>query len=884
MTTRNLEALFEPRAIALIGASNQPRSVGQVLARNLMESGFKGPVMPVNPHEGAIRSALAYKALADLPTAPDLAVIATPAETVPGLIGELAARGCRAAVVISAGLSEPSIRKRMLEAARPGLLRIVGPNCLGVISPAQGLNASFAHLTPEPGGLALVAQSGAVTTAALDWAVARGYGFSRIVTLGDMADVDFGDMLDFLALDAATDAILLYVESITDARKFMSACRMASRNKPVVVIKSGRSAAGARAAMSHTGALAGADAVYEAAFRRAGALRVDELRDLFDAVSTLAGGRKLRGERLTIITNGGGAGVMAADALALRGGRQAELSAQTLAALDKALPASWSNGNPVDILGDAQPERYRAALAAVLADPGSDAVLVLNCPVAVADSTAAARTVLEAISGPTDGRALPPVFTCWLGDASAAAGRRLFAAAKVPTHETPDEAVRAFLHLVEYGRNQALLLEAPPAGDGDAADFGAARVLLDKVAAEGREQLTEPEAKALLKACGVPIVASEIAATPEEAGEVAQRLGGAVALKIHSPDISHKSDSGGVSLHLTGAAAVEAEARAMLARVAAKVPGARLEGFIVEAMAIRPKAQELIAGISVDPTFGPIVLFGAGGVAVEVLGDRSIGLPPLNPALARDMVSRTRIARLLGGYRDRPPADMDALAGLLCTLGRMAVELPQIAELDINPLLADGDGVLAVDARVRIAPVAGRPRSAIAPYPDGLTKPLTLDDGATITLRPIRPQDAEGLIDLVDRASSEDVRLRFRGGVARLPREWAARLSQIDYDREMALVADAGADGIWGVARYAADPEGLAAEFALAVRTDRQKHGLGGTLLNALIDEARRRGLKEIWGEVEARNGRMLELAKSLGFDRRPASDLSLVRVTLSLG
>ena len=382
----------------------------------------------------------------------------------------------------------------------------------------------------------------------------------------------------------------------------------------------------------------------------------------------------------------------------------------------------------------------------------------------------------------------------------------------------------------------------------------------------------------------MPVVESEIAPTPQAAGEAAARMGGAVALKIFSPDISHKSDSGGVALNLVGAAATEAEARAMMARVAAKLPDARLQGFIVETMAGRPKAHELIAGISIDPTFGPIVLFGAGGVAVEVLHDRSIGLPPLNAPLARDMVAQTRVARLLAGYRDRPAADMDAISRLLCVLGQMAVDLPQIVELDINPLLADAAGVLAVDARVRIAAPAGRPRAAIRPYPAEMTRLLTLDDGARLTLRPIRPRDGDALIALVERLSDEDARLRFRGGIKRLPKEWAGRLSQIDYDREIALVADGGADGIWGVARMAADPEGLTGEFALLVRTDRQLHGLGRQLMAALIEQSRLRGLKTLWGEVMAENSRMLDLAKALGFERRPAADVSLVRVTLALG
>jgi acetyltransferase len=883
MTTRNLEALFAPAAIALIGASNEPGRVGAVLARNLMESGFRGPVLAVNPHERAIRSALSYRSLAELPVAPDLAVIATPPPSVPGLIAELAARGCRAAVVITAGFGEAGgagadLRQQLLDAARPALLRIVGPNCLGVISPAEGLNASFAQLTPRPGSLALVAQSGAITTAVLDWAHARGFGFSRIVTLGDMADVDFGDMLDFLALDEATQGVLLYVESVTDARKFMSAARAAGRTKTVVVIKAGRSAAGAKAALSHTGALAGSDAVYDAAFRRAGLLRVYELRELFDAMTTLSSGMTVAGDRLAIVTNGGGAGVLAVDALEGRGGKLAQLSPQTIAALGEVLPAAWSKGDPVDIIGDAGADRYEAALSAVLADPGADAVLAMNCPTAVTDSTDAAGAVLKVVAGR---QPRPAVLTAWLGETSPAKARALFAGARIPSHETPDEAVRAFMHLAEHARNQRLLMQTPTAPDGAAPDRAAAQAVVDAALAEGRTVLGDVESKVLLSAYGVPTVATEIAATPAAAAETARRIGALVALKILSPDVTHKSDLGGVVLNLA-ADAVQAAAEAMQARIAKAAPQARLTGFMVQAMVERPRAHELIAGIASDPTFGPVILFGAGGTAVEVLADSATGLPPLNGPLARDMIARTRIAGLLAGYRDRPAADLAAIAGVLVRLAALAADLPAVAELDINPLLADEAGVLALDARVRLA-AGERPAPAIRPYPTDLSQGVTIG-GAALTLRPIRPDDGPRLIDLVARTEAEDVHLRFRGGLRRLPQIWAARLSQIDYDREMAFVAVDAAGDILGVARLAGDPEGASAEFALLVRSDHQRRGLGRTLMETLIFYARRRGYRRLWGSIARDNPRMLDLAKSLGFSRETDPDVSLVRAALDLG
>ena len=883
MTTRHLDALFAPGAVALIGASNEPGSVGAVLARNLMESGFKGPVLAVNPHETAIRSALSYRSVGELPIAPDLAVIATPPPTVPALVAELASRGCRAAVVITAGFGEAggdgaNLRQQLLDAARPSLMRIVGPNCLGAISPAQGLNASFAQLTPKPGALALVAQSGAITTAALDWADARGYGFSRIVTLGDMADVDFGDMLDFLTLDEATRGVLLYVESVTDARKFMSAARAAGRVKPVVVIKAGRSAAGAKAALSHTGALAGADAVYDAAFRRAGLLRVFELRELFDAVTTLASGMTVRGDRLAIVSNGGGAGVLAVDALDARGGHLAELSTQTIATLNAALPAAWSKGDPVDILGDAGPARYEAALAAVLADPQADAVLAINCPTAVTDSTEAAKAVLKVLDAHTP---RPALLTAWLGEAAPAAARALFAAAGVPSHETPDEAVRAFMHLADHALNQQLLLQTPADRGGERPDRDRAEAIVAAALADGRTLLSDPEAKGVLAAYGVPVLATETATTPSEAAAIARRIGAVVALKILSPDITHKSDVGGVALGVAPER-VEAAAEDMLARVAAAAPAAKLTGFMVQAMAQKPRAHELIAGIATDATFGPIVLFGAGGTAVEVLADRSIGLPPLNDHLARDMIGRTRIARLLAGYRDRPAADESAIADVLVRLAELAVDVPAIAELDINPLLADDAGVLALDARIRVT-AGATPRPAIHPYPASLSRRLEID-GETFELRPIRPEDAPRLVDLVARSDAEDVRLRFRTGLRRLPEIWAARLSQIDYDREMALVAIDRAGDFVGVARLAGDPEGDTAEFALLVRSDVQQRGLGRALMQALIAFARGRGYRELWGSIARENGRMLDLANHLGFIVRADDDPSLLRASLSLG
>ena len=888
MTTRNFDALFAPGAIALIGASNRPGSVGAVLARNLQAGGFKGPVLAVNPHETAIGSVLSYRSVADLPVTPDLAVLATPPETIPGLIAELGARGCRAAIVVTAGFGEggraagEALRKAMLDAAEPHLLRIVGPNCLGFMSTAAGINASFAHIAPRKGDIAFLSQSGALVTAVLDWADERELGFSHIVSLGDMSDVDFGDLLDYLAQDAGTRAILLYVESIKAARKFMSAARIAARAKPVIVIKAGRSQSGAKAAMSHTGALAGADAVYDAAFRRAGMLRVFELREIFEAAETLSRRLNVRGDRLTILTNGGGAGVLAADALDARGGRLAELSPEAKAGLDKVLPVSWSETNPIDIIGDASGQRYADALDALAANPDQDAILVMNCPTGVVAPDEASTAVLKHATG----KGAVPMLTCWLGDATAKVARKAFADAGVATYETPDDAVRAFMHLVDYRRNQALLMEAPPAGTVVAAEAKArARALVEAVLADGRTLLSEAESKTLLAAYGVPVVETKVARDDAEAASMVAAFGAPCAVKILSPDITHKSDVGGVRLNLRTPEDVAEAVAGIREQVAIHAPKARIAGFTVEPMVQRPMSHELIAGLIDDGVFGPVILFGQGGTAVEVLADRALGLPPLNTVLARDMIGRTRVARLLKGYRDVPAVDMAAVEATLIRLADLAIDLPEVAELDINPLLADADGVIALDARVvvRTATDRDRNRLAIRPYPTELETRVQIRDGQSFAVRPIRPEDAAGLMEMVRRTSPEDLRLRFFSAMKSLPASMAARLSQIDYDREIALVAIDPAGDIVGVLRLVRDPDNRRAEFAVIVRTDLKGHGLGHALMIEMLDLARRQGLAQVNGDVLRENATMLHMARELGATTGVNTDALTVRVVFDL-
>jgi acetyltransferase len=888
MSIRNFDKLFRPDSVALIGASRRPGSVGAVLARNLRRAGFRGELLLVNPHLDRLDGQPVYPDVAHLPCAPDLAVVATPPDTVPGLVAELGARGTRAAIVITAGFGElgargKALQQAALDAARPHLLRLVGPNCVGVMVPRIGLDASFSHLAPAVGDLALVSQSGAMITAMLDWAAARPIGFSHVVSLGDMADVDFGDMLDFLAADPHTRAILLYAEGITHGRKFMSAARAAARLKPVLVLKAGRSQGGARAAASHTGVLAGSDRVYHAAFRRAGMLRVGTMGELFDAAETLALTAVQDGERLAVLTNGGGAGVLASDAVEAAGGRLANLSPATIARLGAVLPATWSRGNPVDIIGDAPGERYAAALHALFADDEVDAVLALNCPTALASPEEAAVAVVDALSGvPAERRRGRNLFTAWLGEHSAAAARKVFNDARIPTYATPEEAVGGFLHRVRYQRNQTLLMETPPLrNDRSEPDPAPARAVIAAALAAGRTWLDAPAVEAVLTAYGIGLAAARPVDDAEAAVAAAAALGFPVVLKIRSADIQHKSDIGGVALDLADAAAVRAAAAALLGRLRQARPTARLDGFLVQPMVRRPGAVELLAGLAEDPVFGPVVVFGQGGAAVEIIDDTAIGLPPLNPLLARAQMSRTRVWRLLQGYRSKPPAAIDAIADVLIRLGLMAADLPEIRELDINPLLADAAGVVALDARIRVAPAPqpGAARFAIAPYPKHLVSRERLRDGSTITVRPAQPEDEPLLHDLAAHMSAEDLRLRFFTPVRGLSHAVAARLTQIDYDREMALIAERDGTAL-GIAHFFADPDRLAAEYAIAVRHDWHGRGVGFLLMNRLIAVARQYGIGELVGEVLRENAPMLAMCRELGFtEAADPDDPKLLRV-----
>jgi acetyltransferase len=877
MSTYRLDKLLSPRSVAVVGASPKETSVGRKLLRNLRDGGFRGEISVINPRYGQIDGLTTVASLHELPHTPDVIAVTAPPEAVPAIVSAAGEKGTAAAIIITAGLGRGpgSLAETCEKAARATGLRLVGPNCLGVIAPHAQFNASFAARMPLPGDLALISQSGAIAAGMIEWSVGRAVGFSGIVSIGDQLDVDFGDLLDYFAVDRATRAILLYIESVKDARKFMSAARAASRTKPVVVVKAGRHAPAAKAAATHTGALAGSDAVYAAAFRRAGLLRVLDLGELFDAAETLGRVKTVAGKRLAILTNGGGIAVLAVDRLADLDGTLAEISAATRARLDAVLPPTWSKSNPVDIIGDADAARYAAALEALLADPENDAVLVMNVQTALAPALDIARAVAR-IAERERAKAVPkPIFAVWVGANGAVT--QAFSRASVPHYATETEAVRGFMHLVGYREAIDALMKAPPSLPGHfAPDVAKARRIVGDALADGRTWLDPIEAGQLFAAYAIPIIPSVLAATPEEAQAKAAEFlaaGQAVAVKIASRDIVHKSDVDGVRLNLTSGAAVRKAAEEVIAAARQKRPQARIAGVTLQPMILRPKARELIAGIADDPTFGPVVVFGHGGTAVEVINDKALALPPLDLKLARDLIDRTRVARLLRAYRNVPEARIDDVALVLVKLAQLVADVPEIRELDINPLLADETGVLALDARVAVAVAApkfrgrGHPHLAIRPYPSEWERRLVLGDNWRIFVRPVRPEDEPLVRAFFEKVTPEDLRLRFFAPVKELSAAFIARLTQLDYGRANAFVAidEATGEMIGGV-RLHADADYETGEFAILLRSDLKGRGLGWKLMQHIIDYARAEGLKRIQGQILRENTVMIRMCKELGF------------------
>jgi acetyltransferase len=897
MSTYRLKNLLSPRSVALVGASPRQTSVGRAILRNIRKANFKGEFGLVNSRYAEIEGVATFDSIAKLPFVPELVVMTAPAAAIPGLVDEAGQRGAAGVVIITSGLGhgEGSLAEAAERAAQKYGMRLIGPNCLGIMMPGADLNASFAAHMPCAGNLALISQSGAIATGMVEWAAQRAVGFAGIVSIGDQLDVDIADLLDYFALDRKTRAILLYVEAIKDARKFMSAARAAARIKPVVVVKSGRMAQGARAAATHTGALAGSDAVYDAAFRRAGVLRVSDLRELFDCAETLGRVEQLSGKRLAILTNGGGIGVLAVDRLAELGGIPAEITQAAREKLDAVLPRNWSGSNPVDIVGDADAARYAAALEVLLADPGNDAVLVMNVQTAIAPADDIAATVTGLVSKYHEQhqRAAKPVLAVWVGADQKVID--LLSGAGIPNYPTEDDAVRGFMYLVRHREVVATLLQVPPAMPSEfAPDIDAARKIVAAALADGRQWLDPLEIKRLLEAYEIPMVPTFAAADAEQAVAHAAALfaqGATVVLKILSRDITHKSDVGGVVLNLTSPEAVRKATAELLARAKSLRPEARISGVIVQAMILRPKARELILGLADDPTFGTVIVFGRGGTAVEVINDRALALPPLDLQLARDLIERTRVSRLLRAYRDVPAAKPDAVALVLVKLSQMAADIPEIHELDINPLLADEGGVLAVDARISVGAAqrkfegSGPANFAVRAYPSQWERHIEVKDGLRVFVRPIRPEDEPAIHELLRHVTMQDLRLRFFAPIKEFTHEFIARLTQLDYARAMAFVAfDETTGEMVGVVRIHSDSIYQSGEYAILLRSDLKGRGLGWALMQLIIEYARSEGLKTISGDVLSENTIMLEMCRSLGFEvKADPVEHGLCDVTLRL-
>jgi acetyltransferase len=880
MSTYRLKNLLSPRSVALVGASPRQGSVGRAILANIRKTKFKGEFGLVNSHYAEIDGVATVGSLAKLPFVPELVVITAPAAAVAGIIDEAGKLGAAGALIVTAGLGhgEGSMTEAVERAAHQYGMRLIGPNCLGIIMPGANLNASFSAHMPVAGNLALISQSGAIATGMVDWAAQRAVGFSGIISIGDQLDVDIADLLDYFALDGKTRAILLYVEAIKDARKFMSAARAAARIKPVVVVKSGRMAQGAKAAATHTGALAGSDAVYDAAFRRAGILRVSDLRELFDCAETLGRVETPPGKRLAILTNGGGIGVLAVDRLVELGGIPAAITPAIRERLDAVLPPTWSGSNPVDIVGDADSARYAAALEVLLADASNDAILVMNVQTAIAPADDIAATVTGLVGKYRQQHRgfAKPVLAVWVG-ADQKIGE-LLSGAGIPNYPTEDDAVRGFMYLVQHREAVAELAQVPPAMPSEfAPDADAARQIVATALADGRHWLDAVEIRKLLEAYDIAMVPTFAAADAEQAVAHASALfaqGATVVLKIMSRDIVHKSDVGGVVLNLTSADAVRAATADILARAKALRPEARISGVIVQAMMVRAKARELILGLADDPTFGTVIVFGRGGTAVEIINDKALALPPLDLQLARDLIERTRVSRLLRAYRDVPAVKPDAVAMVLVKLAQMAADVPQIRELDINPLLADEAGVLAVDARAAIGQAerkfagSGPANFAVRPYPSQWQRHLEVKDGWRVFARPIRPEDEPLIHEFLRHVTSQDLRLRFFAAMKEFTHEFIARLTQLDYARAMAFVAfDEAAGEMLGVVRIHSDSIYESGEYAILLRSDLKGRGLGWALMQLIIEYAKSEGLKTISGDVLAENTTMLAMCRDLGFE-----------------
>jgi len=885
-----LDVFFRPKSVAVVGATDTPHSVGRSILLNLKGAPFPGAIYPVNPRHEKLLELPCYRSIVDIPEPVDLAVIATPASTVPGVVRDCAKAGVPGAIIISAGFREigedgAALEQQILKIARGAGMRIVGPNCLGLMNPHQLLNATFASTLARPGNLGFISQSGALCTAILDWSRREMVGFSAFVSVGSMLDVGWGDLIQYLGDDPKTRSIVIYMESVGDARSFLSAAREVALSKPIIVIKPGRTQAAAKAAASHTGALTGQDDVLDAAFRRCGVLRVDTIAELFYLAEALDKQPRPKGPRLAIVTNAGGPAVLATDALLMDGGELAELSPATITELDAFLPPHWSHRNPVDILGDASAETYAKAVDLVVNDPGTDGTLVILAPQAMTDPAAVAQQ-LAALPK----RGAKPLIASWMGGLDVAPGEAILNQAAIPAYPYPDSAARVFQLMWRYSANLQALYETPAAFEmevPEVADAARARAaaLIAKVRASGRTLLTEAESKGLLAAYGIPTVPTEIATSVDQAAQAAARVGYPVVLKLHSETITHKTDVGGVKLNLADETAVRAAYQSIAESVRRLASESDFLGVTVQPM-VRLEGYELILGSSIDSQFGPVILFGSGGQLVEVYKDRAVGLPPLNTTLARRVMERTKILTALKGVRGRKPVDLAALERLIVRFSYLITEQNWIKEIDINPLLASPEGLLALDARVVLHPEGLRdlPRPAIRPYPTQYVQPWMFSDGTEILIRPIRPEDEPMIARFHERLSERSVYLRYFHLIdldRRVSHDRLIRSCFNDYDRDIALVAEYD-NAILAVARLRKIDE-TDAELAVLITDEYQGRGLGTELSRRLVEIARAEKIERVIAEILPENIHMQRVCRELGFRMEQLPDYGGVHAVFDI-
>ncbi|MEM3510517.1 MAG: GNAT family N-acetyltransferase [Nitrososphaerales archaeon] len=894
MVTLHLDKIFNPKSVAIVGASDEEGSVGYALMKNFLDSNFKGEVYPVNIRKEEILGLKAFQSVEQLPKTVDLAIIATPAKTVPEVVEQCGKAGIKGLIIISAGFKEvgpegKALEDKILEIKQRYDLRIIGPNCLGIIRPSINLNATFINKMPKQGNIAFISQSGALGTAILDWAIHENIGFSNFISVGSMIDVDFGDLIDYLGTDPKTRSILMYIEGITDARKFMSAARHFARTKPIIVVKAGKFSESAKAAASHTGSLTGEDDIYDAAFKRAGVVRVDEIADLFNCAEVLGLQPLPEGPNLAIVSNAGGPGVMATDALIAKGGKLAKLSPKTMETLNSVLPPYWSRGNPIDILGDANADRYRAVLEACFKDENIDGIVIIYTAQAVADPIEIAKAVVEVCK--SERYTHKTILTSFMGAGVIEEANRILNENGIPTYSTPEQAVKTYLYMYQYKRNLELLYETPEELPVDVSPPKRPILFAMRNAVmENRDMLTEAESKEILLYYGLPVVSTYVAKTAEEAVQLVSQTGYPVALKILSPQITHKTDAGGVALNLNSEAEVREAFERIIKNAKAYNPSAEILGVSVQPM-IKKRGYEVIIGAKKDPIFGPVILFGMGGVSVELFKDYAIGIPPLNQTLARRLMEETKVYQLLRGYRNMPPANLKLLEEILIRFSQLIVDFPQIREVDINPLIIDEKEAFVLDARIAIdkdlvfKKVEPHQHLIISPYPKKYETLWKLRDGRTVILRPIKPEDEPLWLEMFQSFSEESIRYRFFQIIKDTPHEVRVRYCNIDYDREIAIVAELNEEGrkrILGVVRVSLEPDRKKGEIAFIVADPWQGLGLGTKMVDYVIEIAKEMGVESLYAIMLPDNYRAMNLTRKMGFTLQQMQE-GLVKAVLNL-